>query len=130
MINKEIIDFFDQVPIMALATVDGEGFPNVSAIASKKIIDSNTIWTIDTFHQKTMQNIKLNGHVSIAMWKDSVGYQVKGAAVYLTEGPVFEKAKDWILKIKPTKIVKGVVEIKVEKVFFLTPNYDLAGKEV
>jgi len=130
MLNKKLIDFFDQVPVMALATVDGEGVPNVSAIASKKIVDSNTIWTIDTFHQKTMQNIKLNGQVSLAMWKDSIGYQIKGTASYLTEGWVFEEAKDWILKIKPTKIVKGVIVIKVEKVFYLTPSYDLAGKEI
>lgn len=130
MLNKELIDFFNQVLVMALATVDREGVPNVSAIASKKIVDSSTIWTIDTFHQKTMHNIKLNGQVSLAMWKDSVGYQIKGKASYVTEGSVFEEARDWILKLKPTKIVKGVIVIKVEKVFYLTPNYDLAGKEI
>ena len=130
MLTKEIIEFFKQVPIMALATVDNEGVPNVSAIASKKVIDENTIWTIDTFHKKTLQNIKQNGRVSIALWKDSVGYQIKGKATHYTEGPVFEKGREWILTLKPDKIVKGVVEIKVEQVFYLTPNYDLAGEEL
>jgi len=130
MLTKEIIEFFKQVPIMALATVDNEGVPNVSAIASKKVIDENTLWTIDTFHKKTLQNIKQNGRVSIALWKDSVGYQIKGKATHYTEGPVFEKGKEWILTLKPDKIVKGVIEIKVEQVFYLTPNYDLAGEEL
>ena len=130
MLTKEIIEFFKQVPIMALATVDNEGVPNVSAIASKKVIDENTLWTIDTFHKKTLQNIRQNGRVSIALWKDSVGYQIKGKATHYTEGSVFEKGKEWILTLKPDKIVKGVIEIKVEQVFYLTPNYDLAGEEL
>ena len=130
MLTKEIIDFFEQVPIMALATVDNEGVPNVSAIASKKVIDENTLWTIDTFHKKTLQNIKQNGNVSIAMWKDSKGYQIKGKARHYTEGDIFEKGKEWILKLKPQKIVKGVIEIKIEQIYYLTPDYDLAGEEV
>lgn len=115
---------------MALATVDNKGVPNVVSIASKKVIDSSTILTIDTFHKKTIENIQQNAQVSIAMWKDSVGYQVKGTARYFTEGEVFEKGKEWILKLKPTKIVKGVIEVKIENVFYLTPDYDLAGNEI
>jgi len=130
MLTKEIIEFFKQVPVMALATADNDGVPNVSAIASKKVIDENTLWTIDTFHKKTLQNIKQNGRVSIAMWKDSVGYQIKGKATHYSEGPIFEKGKEWILTLKPGKIVKGVIEIKIEHVFYLTPNYDLAGEEL
>ncbi len=130
MLTKEIKDFFKQVPVMALGTVDKYGTPNVSAIASKKIISDNTIWTIDTFHNKTLENIKENNRVSIALWKDAVGYQIKGIAKHYTEGDIFEKGKKWILEQKPNKIVKGVIEIKILKVYYLTPNYDLAGKEV
>jgi predicted pyridoxine 5'-phosphate oxidase superfamily flavin-nucleotide-binding protein len=130
MLTKEIIDFFNQVPIMALATTDDNGIPNVSAIASKKVIDENTLWTIDTFHKKTLQNIKQNGRVSIALWKDSMGYQIKGIAKHYTEGVIFEEGKKWILELKPTKIVKGVIEIKIEEIYYLTPSYDLAGEEI
>jgi predicted pyridoxine 5'-phosphate oxidase superfamily flavin-nucleotide-binding protein len=130
MLTKEIIDFFNQVPIMALATTDDNGIPNVSAIASKKVIDENTLWTIDTFHKKTLQNIKQNGRVSIALWKDSMGYQIKGIAKHHTEGAIFEEGKKWILELKPTKIVKGVIEIKIEEIYYLTPSYDLAGEEI
>jgi predicted pyridoxine 5'-phosphate oxidase superfamily flavin-nucleotide-binding protein len=130
MLTKEIIDFFNQVPIMALATTDDNGIPNVSAIASKKVIDENTLWTIDTFHKKTLQNIKQNGRVSIALWKDSMGYQIKGIAKHHTEGVIFEEGKKWILELKPTKIVKGVIEIKIEEIYYLTPSYDLAGEEI
>ena len=129
-ITQEIKRFFEQVPVMAISTVDENGIPNVSAIASKKIIDDDTIWTIDTFHNKTLQNIKQNGNVAIALWKDSVGYQIKGKATHYTEGEIFEKGKAWILTLKPQKIVKGVIAIKVTDIYYLTPDYNLAGKEI
>jgi DNA phosphorothioation-dependent restriction protein DptG len=130
MITNEIKDLFEQIPVMALSTVDENGIPNVSAIASKKIINNNTIITIDTFHNKTLNNIKNNGNVAIAMWKDSVGYQIKGKAIHYTEGEIFEKYKKWILTLKPQKIVKGVIEINVTDIYYLTPDYDLAGKNI
>ena len=129
-IPQEIKEFFEQVPVMALSTVDENGIPNVSAIASKKIIDDSTIWTIDTFHKKTLHNIKQNGNIALAMWKDSVGYQIKGKATHYTEGEIFGKGKEWILTLKPQKIVKGVIEIKVTEIYYLTPDYSLAGKAI
>ena len=130
MLTEDIIDFFNLVPVMALGTADKSGCPNVSAIASKKVIDANTILTIDTFHNKTIENIKENNNISIAMWRDSVGYQIKGTAIYHTEGEFFEMAKEWILKLKPQKIVKGALEISITDIYHLTPNYELAGKKV
>jgi len=129
-IPQEVKEFFEQVPIMALSTVDKNGIPNVSAIASKKIIDKETIWTIDTFHKKTLENIIQNGNIAIAMWKDGIGYQIKGKAIHYTKGEIFEKGKAWILTLKPQKIVKGVIEIKVTDIFYLTPDYNLAGNNI
>lgn len=129
-ISQKIKEFFEQVPVMALSTVDENGMPNVSAIASKKVIDDSTIWTIDTFHNKTLQNIKQNGNIALAMWKDSVGYQIKGKATHYTEGEIFEKGKEWILTLKPQKIVKGVIEINVTDIYYLTPDYNLAGNKL
>ncbi len=42
-INQEIKDFFAQVPVMALGTADLNGIPNVSAIASKRIVDDQRL---------------------------------------------------------------------------------------
>jgi len=45
MITKDAA-YFNKITVMALATVDENGIPNVSAIASKKIVDESTIWTV------------------------------------------------------------------------------------
>ena len=130
IIPQDIRDFFEEIPQMALATVDGNGMPNVVVIASKIIINDSTIWTIDTFHDKTLHNILNNGKVALSFWNNTQGYQIKGTAKVYTQGAIFEKGRDWILTIKPKKIVKSVIEIKVSDVFYLTPNYTLAGQRV
>jgi len=129
-IPDEIKQFFESVPVMAFSTADKDGKPNVVAIASKKIVDDETIWVIDTFFKKTKENLLQNNKVSIAMWKGYKGYQIKGIAKYHSEGPIFKEAKNWILKLKPQKIVKGVVEIKVTEIYSITPTYEEAGRRI
>ena len=130
IILDKIQQFFESVPIMAFATADKNGNPNVVAIASTKIVNNDTIWIIDTFFKKTKENLLQNNKVAIVMWKDGQGYQFKGESVYHSEGATFEKCKNWILKRKPQKIVKGVVEIKVTEIFSITPTYAEAGRKI
>jgi len=127
---NEIKQFFESVSVMAFSTADKDGKPNVVAIGSKKIVNDNTIWIIDTFFKKTKENLLQNNKVAIAMWKGSKGYQIKGIAKYYSEGPIFEEAKNWILELKPQKIVKGVVEIKVTEIYSITPTYEEAGRRI
>lgn len=115
---------------MVLSTADKKGIPNVVPIGSKKIINNDTILTIDTYHNKTKENVLQNPNVAIAMWKDFEGYQIKGVAQYYTKGEIFEDGKEWILQFKPNKIVKGVILVKVTEIFYLTPNYEKAGKKI
>ena len=129
-LTPQIKEVFTNCAVIPFATSNTDGIPNVSLIASKKIVNDNTIWTIDTFHNKTLENIKHNPNISIAIWQKSEGYQIKGTAIYYTNGEKFETAKKWILKLKPNKIVKGLIEITVTDIYYLTPNYELAGKPV
>ncbi|MBI9065773.1 MAG: pyridoxamine 5'-phosphate oxidase family protein [Salinivirgaceae bacterium] len=129
-ITEEIKEFFKSIPIMAFSTVNNEGIPNVVIIGSKKIVNDDTIWVIDTFFNKTKENILQNNKVSIALWQGLKGYQIKGSSIYHSNGKTFDDAKNWILQLKPQKIVKGVVEIKVSVIFSITPSYEEAGKKV
>ncbi len=130
-IPNEVRDFFESVSIMAFSTTDKNGTPNVVAIGSKKIVNKDTIWVIDTFFKKTKKNFLQNNKVAIAMWKGLKGYQIKGRVKrYHSKGEIYDEAKKWILKLKPNKIVKGVVEIKATEVYSITPTYNEAGKRI
>jgi len=125
-----IKQFFETISIMAFSTVDKNGTPNVVPIASKKIVNDDTILVIDTFFKKTKENILQNKNVSIAMWEGSKGYQIKGLSTYHSKGETFDEAKEWILKLKPNKIVKGVVEIKITDIYSITPTREEAGMRI
>ncbi len=130
MITDEIKHFFESVPIVAFSTADDNGNPNVVAVASKKIVDSDTIWVIDTFFGKTKKNILQNDKVAFAVWVKGKGYQIKGTAKYHSDGNIFDEGRKWILESRPNKIVRGVVEIKVTEIFSITPTYEEAGKKI
>lgn len=129
-IPDEIKQFFETIPIMAFSTVDKNGTPNVVPIASKKIVNDDTILVIDAFFKKTKENILQNKNVSIAMWEGSKGYQIKGLSTYHSKGETFDEAKDWILKLKPNKIVKGIVKIKITDIYSITPTREEAGMRI
>ena len=129
-ISKEVQQLFGSVPFVAFSTTDGKNNPNVNVVASKKIVNEDTIWFIDTFFKKTKENILQNNKVAIALWQNKEGYQLKGIATYHTKGKPFEEAKKWILETRPQKIVKGVVEIKITEIFSLNPNYEEAGEKI
>jgi predicted pyridoxine 5'-phosphate oxidase superfamily flavin-nucleotide-binding protein len=126
----EVRRFFDKVSFMAFGTVDNNGVPNVVAIGSKKIVGKNKVWVIDTYFDKTKQNLERNPNVSITMWYGLDGYQMKGKAQYFSSGDVFDKAKKWILKLKPGKKVKGVVEVKITDIYSIRPKPCEAGKKI
>ena len=130
-ISNEIKKFYEKVPVKAFSTISSNGIPNVVAIGSTKIVDNDTVWIIDTLFKKTKENILKTGRVAIAFWEGSEGYQIKGTATYHSEGKIFEEGKDWILKLKPKKIVKGVVKIKVTEIYSITSwPHEEAGKRV
>jgi predicted pyridoxine 5'-phosphate oxidase superfamily flavin-nucleotide-binding protein len=129
-ISDEIKCLFEKIPFMAFATVSTDNIPNVVAIGSKLIVNDDTIWIIDTFFDKTKANILQNNKVAISFWQGITGYQIKGDAIYHKKGELFEKAERWILKFKPNKIVKGVIEIKVTDIFSISANYNDAGKRI
>jgi predicted pyridoxine 5'-phosphate oxidase superfamily flavin-nucleotide-binding protein len=77
-----IKQFFETISIMTFSTLDKNGMPNVVPIASKKIVNDDTILVIDTFFKKTKENILQNKNVSIAMREGSESYQIKKLSTY------------------------------------------------
>lgn len=130
IIPDRVRELFASVPVMAFPTVGEEGKPNTVAIASTKIAGDDSLWIIDTYFDKTENNLRENEEVAVTFWQGIEGYQMKGRAKYQTEGETFEEAKAWILEKKPDKNVKGVVEVKVDEIYSIKPEPGEAEKRV
>jgi uncharacterized pyridoxamine 5'-phosphate oxidase family protein len=112
---QESISILLNAEAKALATVWNDDI-NVIPVSSVKVVE-NEIWLINYFFGKTLTNIKQNPNVAFTFWKGLKGYQVKAKTNYLTEGEKFKKAVDWISKIHPNRIVKGLLVLNTIAVF-------------
>ena len=87
--------FFDQAPMVALATVSAEGQPNVAPIGMKKVIDAETVYISDQFFNKTLSNLRGSDRVAVAFWGEGGAYQIHGTARYVDAGEEFAALKAW-----------------------------------
>ena len=100
---------------------------NVVPMGFKTVTPDGKLLIGDIFMETTVNNVKANGKISIAACdpKTTEGYQVKGTAVYVTEGPVLDSMVEAAKKVFPNPVVvKGVVVITPEKVIVTTPGPD------
>jgi len=117
--KKHVSQFIVTSESKALATY-AEGKVNVVPVSSIKVMGDD-IWLIDYFMEKTSENIKKNPGISLVCWKDMMGYQLKGLAIYESEGERYKKACEWIAPIHPDRIVKGLIVFTPLEVFDIAP---------
>ena len=100
---------------------------NVVPMGFKTVTPDGKLLIGDIFMETTVNNIKANGKISVSAFdpKTSEGYQVKGTAEYVTEGPILEKMIETSKKVFPHPVVvKGVVVMTPEKYIVTTPGPD------
>ncbi len=110
----------------ALATYSGDSI-NVVPVSTVSIREGK-IWLINYFMDKTLANILACDKVALVCWRDMNGYQIKGNAVYLTSGPVFDEAVSWVRSLLPDRVVKGLIIITPQEVYDVSPFKDTKEK--
>ena len=139
-LTDEIKKMFEEIlstPVVAfIATVDAEGRPNASCKGSLWVLDDENLWYVEGTGKKTYENLKKNPYVAVAVAsrEKSDGYQIKGKAELLTEGPLYEKAVKTNEELsrrlgrefpKP----KAAVMIKVDEIYSLKSG-PTAGEKI
>lgn len=104
------------------------GEPNVVPVAFKDITDDGKLIVGDVFLQTTLDNLKANdGKIAISAYdaQKLQGYQIKGMAVYVTEGPVVDTFKKIVEDMfKGAATAKGALVITPERIIVTTPGAD------
>lgn len=110
-----------------LATcADGE--PNVVPVAFKDVLPDGRLAVGDVFLDTTLKNLAANnGRIAISVYdaKNLEGYQIKGAAEYVTEGEVVKNFKAVVEQMfNGGATAKGALLITPEKIIVTTPGAD------
>lgn len=108
-----------------LATYDQE--PNAVPVAFKDVTEDGTLTVGDVFLETTLRNIQKNGRIAVSASNGSTleGYQIKGTARYVTDGPIVDAFKKQVeAMFKGAATAKGALVITPEKVIVTTPGPD------
>ena len=101
--------------------------PNVVPVGFKDVLEDGTLVVGDIMMETTVANVRANGKIALSAYdpKTSEGYQVKGSAVYLTEGPLVDALRKKAEAVfHGAMVVKGAVHITPEAVIVTTPGKD------
>ena len=123
-INEEVKKLLKE-QMWYLATYSDE--PNAVPVAFKDVTDDGKLVVGDVFLETTLNNIKQNGKIAVSASNGSTleGYQIKGTAEYVTEGPIVDTFKKLVEDMfKGAATAKGALIITPEKVIVTTPGPD------
>lgn len=101
--------------------------PNAVPVAFKDVTNDGKLIVGDVFLETTLSNIKANGKVAVSACNGATmeGYQIKGTAEYVTEGPIVDTFKKLVSDMfKGAATAKGALIITPEKVIVTTPGAD------
>ncbi len=131
--TREMQEMFNRAGIKQLATASKNAVPNVVPINFMKILDDETILASAVFMTKTFNNIKENPVCAVSVWEGFAGYQFKGSAAIITDGPVFQETQTWTVeegkKLGLPLQSKGAIVVKVTEIYSISPGAD-AGKKI
>lgn len=112
---NEVRDAIEREDCFVLATVSGDGEPNVIYMKYVKAVDDETLVMADNYFDKTKANVLANGRAAVAMLDGDKGsYQVKGAVERYEDGPFYEDVQSWVTGDHPKA---AAVVMKVESVY-------------
>jgi predicted pyridoxine 5'-phosphate oxidase superfamily flavin-nucleotide-binding protein len=123
-ITDEIRKFVETQKISYVATVGKKGLPNVSPKGPLRVIDDKTLAFADLFSKKTRENLRDNPWIAVSVVdvERKEGFQFRGKAEVMTQGPLYEQITEDISKPYTKRpVVQSVVKIRVKEIHDLAP---------
>ena len=126
MLNESVVKLLKSA-LWDLATcADGE--PHVVPVAFKDVTPDGKLVVGDVFLETTLKNLEENhGKIAISAYdpQSLSGYQIKGTAVYATQGDIVNTFKAQVEQMFQGKATaKGALMITPETVIVTTPGAD------
>lgn len=115
---------FGKMKIFPVATASKEGTPNVVPIGVVELISDDTIWIVDNFMNKSLENLRANPKIALYIWGPEIKgcFQIKGNATIKTSGKDFDLMKEKINKKNPALPARSLVIVKITEVFECQPG--------
>ena len=93
-VPENVREAFTAQRVIPMATVNDEGVPNVIYVGVWWWEDDETLCVVNNYLNKTLANIEDNGRVCFVCHGKGGSYQIKCVAEEVTEGLLYEKARE------------------------------------
>lgn len=125
MVNITNIKDLIEESAIAVATVNEAVEPHCITVVFARVVSDNQLLITDNYMVETVENIKKNPAVCLAVWgkdweKKCFGYGLKGTAEYFTDGKWHEIIKK--LPGNKGEPCKGAILITISKIKKLTQS--------
>jgi predicted pyridoxine 5'-phosphate oxidase superfamily flavin-nucleotide-binding protein len=120
LITDEMKAFIEANRPSMVATASKDGEPNASPRRSLQVLDPEHLLFVDVASPKSRKNILETPRVCVTVINAEAGkgYQFKGNAEYVCEGPLYDRASAALRERMPNLPKPyGVVKIHVDKIF-------------
>ena len=130
-LTAEMKEAFGKMKIFPVATASKDGTPNVVPIGVVELISDDTIWIVDNFMHKSLENLRANPKIALYIWGPEIKgcFQIKGDATLKTSGRDFDLMKEKINKKNPALPARSLVIVKITDVFECQPG-PKAGSQI
>jgi predicted pyridoxine 5'-phosphate oxidase superfamily flavin-nucleotide-binding protein len=115
-----------------VSTASLDGVPNATPKGSVKVIDDEHLVFADLFSLKTRANLQENPQIAVTVIDaaSGQGYQIKGTAEMIADGPMFDQMAEAIKKApRAMPPLQYAVRITVDAVYDQSAGPD-AGKQI
>jgi len=116
-VPDNIREAFTEQKVIPMATVNGDGVPNVIYVAVWWWEGDETLCVVNNYLKKTLANIRENGRVSFVCYGKGGSYQIKCMAEEATEGPLYEKARELATKRDRPLPGRSAIVCKVSEIY-------------
>ena len=102
-----------------IATASPEGIPNIGPKGSTRVLDDEHIVFFEMTGRRTYENLKKNPNIAIAVLdrEKMQGYRFVGKAELVTEGELYQQAKQFAEAMKLPTAPQAAVKVKVEEIY-------------
>ncbi len=120
----------EKAELYPLATASESGLPNVVPIKFVLIENDDQLWLVDNFMVKTLHNLQQNPLVALNVLipEDNISIQIKGKAYIVTEGEMYQRMRETVLKVKPDAPAKSLIVMDITEIFDCWPGDTLGQR--
>tara|TARA_R110002111_G_scaffold109121_14_gene167952 strand:- start:2123 stop:2530 length:408 start_codon:yes stop_codon:yes gene_type:complete len=123
-LSVSLKDAIAKAELYPLATASDTGLPNVVPIKFVLIESDDQLWLVDNFMGKTLQNLQQNpvAALNVLIPEDNISIQIKGNTKIVTEGDMYQRMREIVLKVRPDAPAKSLIVMDITEIFDCWPG--------